>query len=549
MVTAQQHVAAPIGAGSKNVLGLATVFLTYFVFSYFFQILLSAFPRIAADLDGMPLYSWGVSLPNLGLAFSMLITGKLSDMYGRRALLLASLAITLLGAVWCALSSTFMMLIVARTFLSIGQGGLAPLCFSTLGDMFEAAERSRWVGLLNIPAGIFAFIGPTLGGWFVDDLSWRYIFWCGTPLLIAAFLMVLFCLSGRKPQEGAIIDGRGSLLAAAASSAMILGFSLAGTVYPWASIPVMGLLAASVVFWVIFVKAEAGAAEPILDLQVLKNRTFVTIASACLLSAFGMVGMMIYYPLLIQGVQGISATVTGQMMTPGNVLMNFFGVPAGFLLARTKRYKWMFLSGYGLTVAIMLVLIFFDAATPGILSVAAFTLAGMGMGTIPTLNTLVAQYAVPRRLLGVATGALYFIVMLGQAIAPAIMGSAMNMKYNNTLGATLPAEVTRLTDQATIASLGDSSVLLSEPAMKSLEATIYRTIPNGKAVLDQTIGAIRLSMEAGLRVVFIIGAVMMLLTFLIICTIPQISIDAKVEDERKPVNGPLGKSALSPTEK
>jgi MFS family permease len=278
---------------------------------------------------------------------------------------------------------------------------------------------------------------------------------------------------------------------------------------------------------------EAGAAEPILDLQVLKNRTFLTIASACLLSSFGMVGMMIYYPLLIQGVQNVSATVTGQMMTPGNVLMNFFGVPAGFLLARTKRYKWMFLSGYGLTVVIMFTLIFFNAATPRILAIAAFTLAGMGMGTIPTLNTLVAQYAVPRRLLGVATGALYFIVMLGQAISPAIMGSAMNMKYNDTLKASLPAEVSQLADKATIASLGDSSVLLSNPAMKALETTIYKSSPNGKAVLDQTVSGIRVSMEAGLKVVFIIGAIMMLLTFLIICTIPQISIDAQVEDKKR----------------
>ena len=145
---------------------------------------------------------------------------------------------------------------------------------------------------------------------------------------------------------------------------MILAFSMAGTIYPWVSIQVLGLLAVSIVVWVLFLKAEARAEEPIVDLQVLKNRTFITLASAGLLSSFGMAGLMIYYPLLMQGVQSISATGTGQLMTPGNVLMNFLGVPTGFIIARTKRYKWMFVLGYGLTLMIMIAVIFFNAATP-----------------------------------------------------------------------------------------------------------------------------------------------------------------------------------------
>ncbi len=354
METKQQQMAESAGAQKQMVLGLATVFLTYFIYMFFIQILLSALPKIAADLDGMQLYSWGVSIPNLGLAFSMLMVGKLSDLYGRRPLLLVCLAVCLVGTIWSALSSTFVMLIIARTFLSIGQGGLAPLCFSVLGDMFEPVQRSKWVGLLNIPAGVFAMIGPTLGGWFVDNLSWRYIFWCAVPLLIACLVLVSFGLSGRTQHAAPKIDTRGALLAAVASSTMILAFSMAGTMYPWSSIQVIGLLAISIIFGALFVKAEAVAEEPLLDLQVLKNRSFATIASACLFSCFGMVGLMIYYPLLMQGVQGISATSTGQIMTPGNVLMIFLGVLAGFILARTKRYKWMFVLGYGITLAIML---------------------------------------------------------------------------------------------------------------------------------------------------------------------------------------------------
>jgi MFS family permease len=530
MATAQQQMAGSAVARKRIASGLAAVFLIYFAYSYFYQILLSALPKIAADLDGMHLYSWGVSIPSLGLAFSMLITGKLSDLFGRRALLMASLAVCILGTVWSALSSSFVMLIIARTFLSIGQGGLAPLCFSALGDMFEPVKRSKWVGLLNIPAGILFMVGPTLGGWFVDKLSWRYIFWCGTPLLAASLVMVLFCLSGRTQHAGSKIDSRGALLAAAASSTLILAFSLAGTMYPWTSIQVIGLLAASLIFWTLFVKAEAGAEEPILDVQVLKNRSFATIAIACFFSAIGMAGLMIYYPLMMQGLQGVSATRSGQILTPGNVLMGSLGVPAGFIIARTKRYKWMYVLGYGLTMAVMFALVFFRAATPIACGFAAITLAGIGMGTIPTLNTLVVQYAVPKRLMGVATGALFFSVMIGQSVAPAVLGSAMNMKYSSTLKASLPAELSQSADQATMTSLGNPRVLLSEPAMAALRATLNKMSRNGQAILDQTVSAIRISMEAGLRVIFIIGALATLVTFLTICTISEVSIEAPAED-------------------
>jgi len=530
MATSQQEIAESTGGKKPIVFALTAVFLTYFTYTYFLQILLAALPKIAADLDGMALYSWGVSIPNLGQAFAMLMAGKLSDMYGRRALLLASLAICLFGTVWCALSTTFIMLIIARTVLCIGQGGLAPLCFSVLGDMFEPAERSKWVGLLNLPAGIFAMIGPTLGGWFVDSLSWRYIFWCGAPLLIICLATVMFGLSRQALHSAPKIDSRGALFAAAASSTMILAFSLAGTLYPWASTQVIGLLAASVVFWALFLKAESGAQEPILDLQMLRNRSFVTISSACLLSAIGLTGMGVYYPLMMQGVQGYSATLTGKIITPGGVLMGFLGVPAGFILARMKRYKWMYVLGYSLAMAAAFPLIFFNASTPVYAAFIVTIVSGFGMGAIPTINTLVVQYAIPKRLLGAAMGALFFCVMIGQALAPAILGSAMNTKYNSTLIASLPADLAQLTDQATMSSLGNPRVLLSNPAMTALR----KTLNNKQDVFNHTVSAIHTSMESSLRVVFIIGAVCMLLTLVVICTIPEISIDAKAEERRAP---------------
>jgi MFS family permease len=522
------------GKEKKIALGLTAVFVTFLVYSYFYQILFSAFPKIAAQLHGMPLYSWGVAIPNLGLAFAMLLVGKLSDMYGRRALFVASLVISLLGALLCAISPSFPMLIVARTILSIGQGGLAPLCFSTLGDMFEPVQRSKWIGLLNIPAGIFALRGAKLGGWIVDGGHWRAIFWCGVPLLIICLITVMIGLTGKTRTGTSKIDSGGSLLAAVASSTMILGLSMPGMMdpitskllYPWTSNWVIGLLVLSAISWLMFLKVEVRAEEPILDIQLLKNRSFITLASAGLLSSFGLTGLMVYYPLLLQGIQKVSASKCGDIMTPGIVLMSFMGVPAGFILARTKRYKWMFILGYGMALAVMIALILFKADTSIYWAIVAFTLAGMGMGAIPTLNTLVAQYAIPKRLLGVAMGALYFSVIIGTSLAPAILGTTLNTKYANTFQSTLPAE---FSDRTVI----DSGVLMDDRAMTELRTRLVNSGSNGQDVFDKTVSAIKFSLDSALRTIFIIGAVTMLMTFLLICTIPKISIDTPVEEQKE----------------
>jgi MFS family permease len=214
--------------------------------------------------------------------------------------------------------------------------------------------------------------------------------------------------------------------------------------------------------------------------------------------------------------------------------MAFIGVPTGFLLARAKRYKWLYTWGYALLAIVMFCMIFFNSNTPIFWGIVVATLGGLGLGAIPTVNTLVVQYAVPKRLLGVAMGALFFSISMGVAIAPAILGSAMNMQYNSALKASLPGSLTQFANEATMTSLGNPRVLLSKPAMITLRETLGKRGNDGHALLEQTVQAIRTAMTAGLRAVFIIGAVTMLLAFLLIATIPEISMDALIEDKKAP---------------
>jgi MFS family permease len=526
-----QPPAAPGFAQKHIFLGLIAVFAIYFAMSYMVQTVVVARPRIAAELNGMALYSWMISIPSLAAAFVTLIFSKFSDMYGRRIMMLIAMIIFLVGTILSALSPTVQNLIAANTLSRVGSGGVWPLCFAVLGDMFPPAERSRWVGLLNIPQGIFALFGPTLGGWIVDNYGWRHLYWLGVPLILIGLLLVPVGIPSIK-KKACKIDIRGVVLVAIASSATITGLSFAGSTCSWGSIQVIGLLGVALLFWILFFRAESDVDEPIMDPQVLRNRTFLTVAVSGLMSFFGLMGMMMYFPMFLQGVQGISLVKSGQILTPNAVLMAFIGVPTGFILAKTKRYKWMYIASYGLLTAVMVGVIFLNSATPVYVTVIAATLAGLGLGAIPTVNTLVVQYAVPKRLLGVALGAIFFSITMGMAVAPAILGSVMNVSYAKTLQETLPGELHKIADEATINSLGDPKAVLSPKAMQALETRFNAAGSDGKVLFGKTVKAIRTSMEAGVRNVFILGAVTMLMSFLLILTVPEVSMDAVIEDKK-----------------
>ena len=407
------------------------------------QTLNAATPKIAADLKGMSLFSWSVSIPSLGMAIGTLLGGKLSDIYGRRALLMGSMIFTLLGAFLCGISATFTTFIAARTVLYLGMGILAPLCYTIIGDLFMgAADRGKWIGLLNIPMGIPTVFGPTLGGWFADNWGWRHIFWWALPLAIIC-IVVIYRMPALK--QGAVnkIDVLGAISVILASSALIFGVSFAGTTYPWGSIQVIGLLGFAIIFGVLFLKAESKAKEPFLDLNLLKNRVFMTASIAGFLSFFGMMSMTLYLPLLLQGIRGITATVSGMIITPFSLLMAFIGVPTGFLIARTKRYKLVLVLGYAMVAAVMIGMIFFNQEHPNLFwHGRLLRLAGLGLGVIPTINTLLIQAAVPRKLMGSAMAVLFFSISIGMSLAPAVQGSAMNIKYNSALKASLPEALT-----------------------------------------------------------------------------------------------------------
>ena len=517
--------------GGKNVaIGLLALFLVSLTMGYFIQAVNIARPKMAAALNGMSLYAWSVSIPGLVGAFMSLIFGKLSDMYGRRIMLLISVIFALLGTVLTLFCTNFVFLIGAFTIANVGLGASMPLGMAVLGDMFSPVKRTRWIGLMNIPMGIAALCGPTLGGWFADNMGWRSVFWSLIPLLFLCVLLVPIGIpslanTGIKRK----IDVRGCVLAIMASSTTIVGVSLGGDFYPWASKPVIGLLGISLIFWILFLRAERKAEEPILDPLLLRNRSFNTAAAASFLSFFGQMGMMMYFPMFLQGVQGHGAARSGLIFTPFSVLMAFMGIPVGLLIARTKRYKLLIVSGFFILTVQMFGILLFRAETPVFWGVLAAAVGGLGLGAIPTVNTVVVQNAIPKRLLGAAMGAFFFCLMLGVAISPAILGSAMNATYAKSLK--LPAALDQAADKEIIDSVNNPNALLSDTKKAELENLFRKKGSQGDALLHQTIDAMRSSFETGLRSVYMIGAVTMLLAFLLITTLPAVPLGSEAKQE------------------
>jgi MFS family permease len=513
-------------------LALAAIFLTYFLASLMIFGISIASPKIAAELNGMDLFSWAISLPALAMAFVTLLFGKLSDLYGRRTMLLISLLFFLSGAILAAVSRTFEFNIVARVINGLGLGALSALCFSVIGDLYAPVERSKWTGLLQISAGVSATFGPILVGIITDNLSWRYFFWATVPVAIACGILVIIGVPGRTERAAHRIDYAGACLLAVASSSMILGFSFTDR-RPWISFHVLGLLLISLAFWCLFIRTERRVKEPILDPQVFTNRTFLTAAAAAFLSFFGFIGILNYYPLFLQGVQGTSAKLSGAMLTPFSMLMAFMGVPAGLLIAKTKRYKWMLILSYAVLTAAMFFLVFFNQATPLWLGVVVMILGGIGVGSIPTINVLVVQFALPKRLLGISVAAIFFVVALGTATAPAILGPAMNATYEKKLGNLLSSDPDLHIDAATLESIADPRVLMSKDALAELKRAFNRIDDQNPMLFDKTVQAVRSALRSGLKVLFLIGSVALFVALLFILTIPEVSMDAEVQDKNQ----------------
>jgi EmrB/QacA subfamily drug resistance transporter len=337
--------AQPVGLRSlprkKVMVTFAGVMLAMFLSSLDQTVVGTAMPRIISDLGGFSRYTWVTSVYIITSAVTIPITGKLTDMYGRKFFYIGGLVVFVLSSFLCGLSQTMTQIIIFRGVQGIGAGVMMANAFTVIGDIFPPAERGKYQGFMSGVFGLSSIIGPTLGGYLTDSLSWHWVFFVNIPLgILIIILFIIFFPNFRPDSLKHKIDYPGlSLLILTVVPAM-LALSWGGVEYPWSSVQIVGMFIFSAVMLALFIFVESRSQEPIIPLSLFKNRVVAISELVIFFTAFGMFGGIIFVPLFFQGVLGATATTSGSFLTPmmlGNVAGSFI---SGQLLSRAGgHYK------------------------------------------------------------------------------------------------------------------------------------------------------------------------------------------------------------------
>ncbi|WP_067969248.1 MDR family MFS transporter [Nocardiopsis trehalosi] len=383
----------------------------------------TAMPRIASELGGLSHISWVVTSYLLAVTATTPLWGKLGDQFGRKWVLLTCLVLFLAGSALCGTASTFGTLIAYRAVQGIGGGGLMVLAQAVIGDVVPPRDRGRYQGLFGAVFGVASVAGPLIGGFIVDNLSWRWVFYVNVPLGVIAFATLLLVLPRTSGRDRQTVDYAGITLIAAASVCLVLVTSWGGTTYDWVSPQIAALAGAAVVLAALWWVSARRAADPVLPLTLFRNRVIVVGMLVSFAVGFAMMGAMAYLPLFLQIVHGYSATASGLHMLPMVLGMLLCSIGSGQLVSRTGHYKAYPIVGTALVTVALLLLSTLDPDTPFAVMSVYFFLLGSGLGLTMQVVVVVVQNAADYRDLGAATSAATFFRSIGGSVGTSIFGA------------------------------------------------------------------------------------------------------------------------------
>jgi len=406
----------------------------------------TALPTIVTDLGGNSLYTWVVTAYLLTSTVTVPMWGKLSDLYGRRPILLVGIGIFLVGSALSGLSQNMGELIAFRGLQGIGAGSLFPVSLAVIGDLFSPRERGRYQGLFGAVFGLSFLVGPFLGGWITDSIGWHWVFYVNVPIGIVALAVIAAKLPNSR-REGArgSLDLWGALVFTLAIVSLLIGLTEKGLTnsrglsYGWLDWRVGGLMAFAAVLLAVFLWVESRAQEPIIPLGLFRNVNFSLVQLATFFLSFGFFGAVIFMPRYFQAVRGISATASGYMIWPMLVGLIATSVVAGQLVSRSGRYRRLLIGAAVVMVVGMLLLTRLTASTSDLALWLWLFIAGVGIGPSMSVYTVVVQATVPQRSMGVATSTLVFIRQVAGTVGLAIAGTLIGSGFTTLL----PGQLTR----------------------------------------------------------------------------------------------------------
>jgi len=469
----------------------------------------TALPKIIADLKGFEHYTWVATAYLLTATIMMPIVGRLTDMYGRKWFYIVGIIIFLIGSALCGLSQNMTQLILFRGFQGIGAGIMMANAFIVIGDLFPPSERGKYQGLIVAVFGLSSIVGPLLGGFITDNISWHWIFYINLPLGIPVVLaFIRFFPDVRPLQVKHKLDFLGMAALVLCISLLIIGLSWAGSEYEWQSPQVIGALSLSAVMLIAFILVESQAAEPVLPLALFRSRTVIVAVIVRFCIGMGMFGIILFVPLFFQGVLGRSATYSGTLLMPQMLAMVVASTLSGQAVARLGgHYRIQAIIGLAIMAAGLFLLSFMNPGTSHAQAVFAIVVTGIGMGIAMPLFVIAVQNDVPYRVMGVATSSVQFFQSIGQAVGLAVFGSMMASRFTaNVMGNETIAQL-GLPHELLSRITSNPEALMSESARAELRATL------GPELAEQFLGLVKGDLSTAITYVFTIGAAVIVVAF------------------------------------
>ena len=500
------------------VLTMGGLMLALFLASLDQTVVSTAMPRIIADLGGFDRFTWVTTAYLVASTTTVPIVGRLSDLYGRKAFFLGGIAVFLVGSVLAGVSQSMNQLIFFRAIQGIGGGSMMALSFTTVGDLFPPAERGKYQGIVAAVFGLSSVIGPTLGGFITDALSWNWVFYVNVPLGLPVIALFIRFFPNTRPEKRTFqLDYAGMGLLVLVVVPLLIGLSLAGVQFEWLSLQIVGILVFAAVMTVVFVLVERRAADPIMPLGIYRNPVVGVSLVAVFITGFAMFGSIIFIPLFFQGVLGASATSSGSFMTPMMMSMVVAAALSGQALSRLGgHYRLQGLIGVGIMTAGVALTSRMTADTSFGQAVVSIVVVGLGLGITFPSYTIAVQNAAPMGQLGAVTSATQFYRSIGGALGLAVLGSFMANRFAAGLRESLPPEIRQAVPAEQLARMEENPQALVNPqALDAVRAGFAEPGPLGAAILDQLLAALRETLATAIGSVFVVVAGALVIAFVV----------------------------------